>query len=65
MKNNELVKRLIELNLKISCAESCTGGMLASSIVDVSDASAGRGDDNTVYSLVLCISEDEDLKLTV
>ena len=39
MKNNQLVYRLIELNYKISFAESCTGGMVASSIVDVSDAS--------------------------
>ena len=39
MKNTQLVNRLIELNMRISCAESCTGGMLASSIVEVSDAS--------------------------
>ena len=39
MKNVQLVNKLIDLNMKISCAESCTGGMLASSIVDVSDAS--------------------------
>lgn len=40
MKNVEkLVKILIEKNMKISFAESCTGGMLASSIVDVADAS--------------------------
>ena len=39
MKNIKLVNRLIELNKTISFAESCTGGMVASSIVDVSDAS--------------------------
>lgn len=39
MKNVKLVNRLIELNMRISFAESCTGGMVASSIVDVSDAS--------------------------
>ena len=39
MKNNQLVSKLIELNYKISFAESCTGGMVASSIVEVSDAS--------------------------
>ena len=39
MRNFELVQLLINKNYKISCAESCTGGMLASSIVDVADAS--------------------------
>ena len=34
-----LVKKLIKKNLKISCAESCTGGMLASSIKSTSGAS--------------------------
>ena len=37
MKN--LVKKLIQKKLKISFAESCTGGMLASSITSVSGAS--------------------------
>ena len=37
MKN--LVKKLIKKKLKISFAESCTGGMLASSITSVSGAS--------------------------
>lgn len=40
MNNAEkLVNLLIEKNMKISFAESCTGGMLASAIVDVPDAS--------------------------
>ena len=39
MKNKELVEALIEKNYKISCAESCTGGLLASSIVEVPAAS--------------------------
>ena len=39
MKNNELVALLIDKKIKISCAESCTGGMLASKIVEVADAS--------------------------
>ena len=39
MRNIELVQLLISKNYKISCAESCTGGMLASSIVEVADAS--------------------------
>lgn len=37
--NEKLVKLLIEKGYKISAAESCTGGMFASSIVDVADAS--------------------------
>ena len=37
--NEKLVNRLIELEYKISTAESCTGGMLASKIVEVSNAS--------------------------
>ncbi len=39
MRNKELVEALIERNCKISCAESCTGGLLASSIVEVPAAS--------------------------
>ena len=39
MRNTQLVNKLIDLNYKISFAESCTGGMVASSIVEVSDAS--------------------------
>ena len=38
-KNEKLVNLLIKDKLKISFAESCTGGMLASSIVDVPNAS--------------------------
>ena len=34
-----LVKKLIKKNLKISFAESCTGGMIASSITSISGAS--------------------------
>ena len=39
MNNLELVKLLTEKGLKISFAESMTGGMLASSIVDISGSS--------------------------
>lgn len=39
MRNVELVNKLINLNYKICFAESCTGGMVSSSIVDVNDAS--------------------------
>ena len=40
MKNYELVEKLIEKGYRICCAESCTGGMLSSLIVDVPSASA-------------------------
>lgn len=36
----ELVKRLGELKIKLSCAESCTGGLLASYVTSVPGASA-------------------------
>ena len=41
MKNlaNKLVKRLIQKKLKISFAESCTGGMLSSTITSVNGSS--------------------------
>lgn len=38
-KTSELVDLLIKNNYTISFAESCTGGMMASSVVDVPDAS--------------------------
>ena len=41
MIENKLVKKLIELNYTISFAESCTGGMLASTIINVN----GKGRD--------------------
>ena len=34
-----VVKKLAEKNMKLSCAESCTGGMIASLITNVSGAS--------------------------
>jgi nicotinamide-nucleotide amidase len=36
---NSLIKKLIKKKLKISFAESCTGGMLASAITSISGAS--------------------------
>ena len=41
MKNlaNKLVKKLIQKKLKISIAESCTGGMLSSAITSISGSS--------------------------
>lgn len=38
-KNAKLVELLIKKQYRISCAESCTGGMLSSTIVDVANAS--------------------------
>ncbi len=35
----QLVNKLMENNLHISCAESCTGGLVASRIVNVANAS--------------------------
>ncbi len=40
MHNEELVKLLQKKHYHISCAESCTGGLLASSIVEVPAASS-------------------------
>lgn len=39
MSIDELVKKLKENNLKIATAESCTGGLLAKKITDISGAS--------------------------
>ena len=36
---NNLIRTLKRKKIKISCAESCTGGLLASSITSVSGAS--------------------------
>ena len=47
---NLLVKRLIKKKLKISSAESCTGGMLASSITSISGASKVFGLGLVTYS---------------
>lgn len=50
MKNKELVNKLIEKNYHISFAESCTGGMLASSIVDIPDASKVLNESFVTYA---------------
>ena len=39
MRINELVEKLCDKNLKIATAESCTGGLLAKKITDVSGSS--------------------------
>ena len=44
MRNNDLteafVKKLIEKKLHVCCAESCTGGLVAAHIINISGASA-------------------------
>lgn len=40
MQSQKLVDILIEKNLKIATAESCTGGLLAKNITDVSGSSS-------------------------
>ena len=40
MRNEKLVRLLMEKGYRICCAESCTGGMLSSAIVDVANASS-------------------------
>ena len=40
MNNNEVVSYLIENGLKVTCAESCTGGLLAGAITAVPGSSA-------------------------
>jgi nicotinamide-nucleotide amidase len=39
-KAEQVVNKLMELGYHISCAESCTGGLVAASIVSVANASA-------------------------
>lgn len=46
----ELVKILINKNLNITCAESCTGGMVAASIINVANASKVINESYVTYS---------------
>jgi len=50
MKNKEVVYKLIELGYKISFAESCTGGMCVSKIVDIADASKVLDESYVTYA---------------
>ena len=51
MNNAEkLVNRLIELGYTITTAESCTGGMISSTIVDVAGASSVVNECHVTYS---------------
>ena len=57
MIENKLVKKLRELNYTISFAESCTGGMLASTIINVS------GSSNVIKESYITYSEDAKMKV--
>lgn len=50
MKIKTLVNKLIINNLHISCAESCTGGLLTSSIVSIPNASKILNESFITYS---------------
>ena len=62
-KAKKLVKLLKENNMKISTAESCTGGMIASNIVSVEGASEVFENGYVTYSneaksKMICVNED-------
>lgn len=50
MYENQIVEKLKNLNYQISFAESCTGGLLASSIINVSGSSAVISESYVTYS---------------
>lgn len=54
---DELVSILIDKNLTVSCAESCTGGLFSSNIVSVTNAS------KVLSSAFITYSEDAKIKL--
>ncbi len=57
MIENKLVEKLKELNYTISFAESCTGGLLASTIINVS------GSSNVIKESYITYSEDAKKKI--
>lgn len=65
MKETKLVSKLIDLGFKISCAESCTGGLLAATIVNVPNASKVLNSSFVTYSneekMRLCEVNEETL----
>lgn len=68
--NEVVVKELLEKNILISSAESCTGGMFASSITDVSGASKVLNSSYVTYSdkskeEILGVSHDTIAKFSV
>lgn len=59
----KIIKKLTELNYKISCSESCTGGMIISTLIGVSGASSVINESYVTYSndakiKVLGVSEE-------
>lgn len=50
MTNKEIVEKLVEKKITVATAESCTGGMIASAITDVSGASGIFGYGVVTYS---------------
>ncbi len=67
---NMIVERLKQLNYNISFAESCTGGLLASTIISVSGASSVIKESYVTYSnevkmKVLGVKEETLKKYTV
>lgn len=50
MKNQEIIGKLIEKNITVATAESCTGGMISAAITDVPGASAIFGYGMVTYS---------------
>lgn len=50
MQNRKIIEKLIEKGIVVATAESCTGGMIASAITDVSGSSAIFGYGMVTYS---------------
>ena len=50
MENREIIEKLIEKGIVVATAESCTGGMISSTITDVSGSSAIFGYGMVTYS---------------
>lgn len=64
MKNKELVKLLKELKYTITTCESCTGGLIASAIVDISGSSSVLNEAYITYaasSKVSLVGVDEKI----
>ena len=64
MKNKELVELLIEKKLHITTCESCTGGLIASALVDIAGSSAILNEAYVTYaasSKVSLVGVENDL----
>ena len=58
--NKKVVKNLIKKKLKVSFAESCTGGLLSGAITSVSGSSKVFSFGVTAYSCLLYTSDAAD-----